>query len=546
MPKTRNPVVKKALFELRKLMNAIIRRYGKPDIVRVELAREIALSKKQKEEEAKKQRLNREENEKVREILQQEFNIENPTKDDIVKYRLWKECEMICPYTGKPISREMLFSPEVDIEHIIPYSRCLDNSFMNKTLCLADENRRVKHNKTPYEAYHIDSDRYAAIKLRVKNFPWKKRKKFELQEINTEELVTRQLNDTRYISREIKSYLEKHGLTVEPTKGIITAALRKIWMLNKVLNSTNEEKNRNDHRHHAIDAIVIALTSRKLFKLITEIAKKTDKVLGESNFSLGNHGLLSEQDVNHKIQSIIVCHAPTRKLSGALHKETAYGYSKAEDCFVYRKPLDSISNKEIEKIRDSKVKELVKKRVEQFNGDLKKAFGNLENNPLLHVDGKTKIKSVRVKLERLSNVLSVKNQDGNPYKYYKLGNNHHVEIIENIKTGERKGVFVTTLETAQRVRKEKTALINKDHEAGWRFVMSLAANEMVEVIDEDGNKQYYRVQKISNPTITLRLHTSTSTSDSDQRPEVLRCTANTLSGRKVVVDYFSNVIPAND
>mgnify|MGYP007100547621 CR=1 FL=1 len=376
--------------------------------------------------------------------------------------------------------------------------------------------------------------------------PWKKRKKFELQEINTEELATRQLNDTRYISREIKSYLEKHGLKVETTKGTITAALRKIWMLNKVLNSTNEEKNRNDHRHHAIDAIVIALTSRKLFKQITEIAKKTDKVLGESNFPLKRPWRTFGQDVNQKIQSVIVCHAPTKNLSGALHEETAYGYSKAEDCFVYRKPLDSISRREIEKIRDPKVKELVKKRVEQFNGDLKKAFGNLENNPLLHVDGKTKIKTVRIKLERLSNVLPVKSQDGNPYKYYKLGNNHHVEIIENVKTGERKGVFVTTLEAAQRVRKEKTALINKDHGTDWRFIMSLAANEMVEVVDKDGNKQYYRVQKISDPTITLRLHTSTSTSDSDQRPELLRCTANTLSGSKVVVDYFSNVFPAND
>ncbi|MEP9411155.1 MAG: hypothetical protein HRF42_07075 [Candidatus Brocadia sp.] len=148
-PYLRNPVVQKVLYEARKVINAIIRKYGKPAIIRIEMARDMKLTKRQKEELKERQNKNKKANEEAMNILQKEFNIQNPTREDIQKYNMWIECNMTCPYTGTVISRQMLFSPEVDVEHILPYSRTLDDSYMNKTLCMAAENRAIKHNRTP-------------------------------------------------------------------------------------------------------------------------------------------------------------------------------------------------------------------------------------------------------------------------------------------------------------------------------------------------------------------------------------------------------------
>ena len=205
-PYLRNPVVQKALYETRKVINSIIQRYGKPAIIRLEMARDMKLTRRQREEWQKKQKDNEKANDKARDILQREFGIQNPTRSDIQKYNMWTECQMTCPYTGAVISREMLFSPEVDMEHILPYSRSLDDSYMNKTLCMAAENRLIKHNKTPYEAYHVNEENYLSILQRINNtLPWPKRRRFEQKEIDTDKFVERQLNDTRYICVEVKN-----------------------------------------------------------------------------------------------------------------------------------------------------------------------------------------------------------------------------------------------------------------------------------------------------------------------------------------------------
>ncbi len=143
----RNPVVQKALFEVRKVVNALIKRYGKPTEIRVEMARELKQTRKKKQEIADRNRKNEARNKQIVKILQEEFpefRHREPRPYDIVRYKLWEECNLTCPYTGQQISKQMLFSGEVDIEHIIPYSRSLDDSYMNKTLCLAKENRQVK------------------------------------------------------------------------------------------------------------------------------------------------------------------------------------------------------------------------------------------------------------------------------------------------------------------------------------------------------------------------------------------------------------------
>ncbi len=547
-PYLRNPVVQKALYEIRKVINAIIRQYGKPATIRIEMARDMKLTRKQKDALKKKQNENKKANEKAKQILQDDFKIQNPTRDDIQKYNMWLECKGICPYTGATISREMLFSSDVDVEHILPYSRTLDDSYMNKTLCIAAENRSVKHNKMPYEAYHANETRYQEILQRVKVLPWPKRKKFEQKEIDTDKFVERQLNDTRYICVEVKKYLQQIGVNVEVSKGEATGALRHRWNLNRILARDGIiEKNREDHRHHAIDAVVIALTSRALFQKLSRMSAQSGISLSDRGFYLDNPWPSFHKDVDEKVKNIIVSHATNRKISGALHEETAYGYSEHEKCFVYRKPLSSLTANEVEKIRDEKIKQLVQERVAQFEGNIKKAFGDA-NNPLLHVDGKTHIKSARLKVNLNKDTTHpIADPKGNAYKYFKYGNNHHVEIIENTETHERKGVFVTALEATRRARRDKKAIVNRDHSPEWRFVMSLCINDMVE-IEDNGVKKYYRVQKMSDPTITLRYHTTTATNDTDNTG-VLRKKPSTLlelNIRKVSVDNIGNIMPCND
>jgi len=272
-PQLRNPIVQKALYEVRKVVNAIVREYGKPVKIRVEMARDLKASAKQRKEASFQNSKNRRRNDEIRTRLEKEYGISNPSRDDVIKYRLWEECNHTCPYTNQTISAAMLFSSEVEIEHILPYSRSLDDSYINKTLCLSSENQ-IKGNQTPYEAYHADANRFHTMLARVRKFSgqfgYKKFNKFRQKEISLDSFIERQLNDTRYISREVSSYLEQlvGKYHVQSGRGQMTATLRRLWGLNHMLNDSGE-KTRQNHCHHAVDAVVTALSSPKALKAVS-------------------------------------------------------------------------------------------------------------------------------------------------------------------------------------------------------------------------------------------------------------------------------------
>lgn len=312
----RNPIVQKALFEVRKVVNAIIREYGKPNEIVIEMARDLQNSKKRRKEIQKKIEENKRENDNARENLMTEMGITNPSRDDIIKYKLWDECGQNCPYTGRNISQNELFgtNPVYQIEHILPYSRSLDDSYMNKTLCHADENR-AKGNKTPYEAYSGDEERYDQIKQRIAILPKGKRLKFLQKEIKLDDFIGRQLNDTRYISREVVKYMKRLGIHVRGSRGQATAALRWLWGLNWILNPIGNSKTRDDHRHHAVDAVVTALTTARSLRDLARI----DGDPNRRQLPVPWEGL--REDMTEKINMIKVSHRVKRRIRGALHKE---------------------------------------------------------------------------------------------------------------------------------------------------------------------------------------------------------------------------------
>lgn len=559
-PDVRNPVVMKALHEVRKVVNALIKTYGKPQVIRVEMARDVALSgeklAKAEKQNKENEKLNKEAEEKYREV----FPTGQARRDDKIKYRLWKECGGVCPYTGKSIGMTSLFtSGHWDIEHILPESRTLDDSYMNKTLCEAEFNRLHKKGQTPWEVFGEgqQADAWKDLLQRIKSLPFAKQRKFTQKELGPiDEFIARQLNDTRHIAVAVKNYLGSLGVDVQFTKGGMTADLRHHWGLNSLL-SDSGEKERRDHRHHALDAAAIALTTRSVYRRLHENAKQREATRSHPptrhEIPAPWEGLRADLELG--LSRIVISHAPSRKLSGALHEDTAYGLVRphGEPLYVVRKHLDgSFDAKQAEKIVDAAVKERVLARLTLFGGDSKKAFADLDSQPLYLSDAKrVVIKKVRITAAKVGpeSTFAMKDRRGADYKHLKYGNNSHVEIVENIATGKREGRFVTTKEAAYRARVLKQPVVQREHGEGWRFVMSLAVNDLVRFKQGD-HFVYYRVQTMSgtttNNTITFRHQWAALISDNSQRLFASPQSFVEKGGEKVSVDPIGRITPARD
>ena len=358
----RNPMVERALFQVRKVVNAIISEYGKPVIIRVEMARDLKLNAKQRDELQKQQSKNEEVNLEAEKFLKEEVKIARPTRGDKLKYRLWKESGRVCPYSGNTINVYDLFIRSIfEVEHIIPYSCCLDDSYMNKTLCRRDWNRR-KGNQTPWEAFHGDKKAYEAMLQRARKLPYTKFKRFAAQVVkDRDEFVSQQLNETRYIAVKTAAYLKQLGIRVEAVKGGTTALLRRAWGLNNILDESGE-KTRLDHRHHAIDALVIACTNRGAVQKINTYASKN--AYGEIRIKDYPPPLPDmRKKAEAKINNIIVSHKSQRKIKGVLHKEFLYSLTgdvdeKGIPVVAIRKRLTDMKAVDLEHIRDNTIREL--------------------------------------------------------------------------------------------------------------------------------------------------------------------------------------------
>lgn len=545
-PNLRNPVVQKALHQVKRLVTAIVLKYGIPEIVRVELARDMKLSKKQKTELESRNRASKRERDIAREFLRSN-GLQEPTSDDLLRYRLWKEAGMMCPYSGKPISMGMLFSAdgEVDIDHIVPYSRCLDDSFLNKTICLASENRNRKKNLTPFEAYSKEPDSFENLLSRVTHMvdmPPQKRRKFEMktEEINFDELVSRQLNDTRYISREVCNYLLSLRCKVQISKGAATAALRDKWGLNTILSADGSGvKNRRDHRHHAVDAIVVALTSPSLFKRLSILSAQSSLGLYSRRFLLDEPWKDFFKSAESLILGMLVSHEARRKILGKFHEDTALGPTEMEGQFVLRRPINKLKEKDLADVRDPVVKAILEERLKQSNGSLEKAF----SSPIPHKNGHTIIKKVRLNIRLNPEVLLPIGRPGQKFfKFHTLGNNHHVEVLLNKQTNKFEFEIVSTAESAKRARIEKKPIFRNDWGEDKTLVMDLCANDLVELDTEDGQRCLYRVKGFAKEAdrrrISLQKHNVSSSEEFE------RVTANKFQTRnpcKVEIDYLGRI-----
>jgi len=517
-PHIRNPMVLRVLAELRKVVNAIVKEHGKPAAIRVELARDMRRSKKQRTESWKKMRQNERDRKKAAEKIAQETRVQEPGRADVEKVLLAEECNWQCPYTGKSISMSSLLgaSPEFDVEHIIPFSRCLEDSFVNKTLCEVKENSDLKRNRTPYEAYGASPDRWHDVLERVKRFKGSaaegKLRRFQQQTIEgIDEFTDRQLTDTRYATRQATQYLallyggiyEKEGRRfIQAGKGGTTAYLRNEWQLNTILGDGGA-KSRDDHRHHAVDAVAIALTDAGTVKMLSDAAARAARE-GRRRFGRIEDpwpGFLD--DVRQAVEGMVVSHRISRKVNGPLHEETNYGPSRERDAqgkplfFSVRKRLDALAASDVENIADERVREIVKAKVDALGGDPKKAFASAENHPCIQTKHGRRIPIHAVRIRKSEAMIGV--GQGPRQRYVASGSNHHVEIFEvKDKNGRTrwKGRVVSRYEAMGR-QATRRPVVDRTPPEGGRFIFSLTSGEIVQLAGDQGRQEQYRVRTVS-------------------------------------------------
>jgi CRISPR-associated endonuclease Csn1 len=519
IPMLRNPIVQRTLAETRRVVNAIIAKHGKPSRIRIELARDLKKTAKAREAAVKGMRERAKDRSSAAARLLVETGSMEPKSYDIEKVLLHEECGGICPYTGKAIPFNALFgdSVSVDVEHIIPFSRSLDNSFANKTLCYADENRHVKHDRTPYEAYHNQPEKWEGIVERIRKYKGtyrdEKLRRFLLEDVQeeTSSFCTQDLNDTRYASRYAAECLaqlylpEDRMAKIQVSVGQITAYLRSAWRLNELLSPTNR-KNRDDHRHHAVDALAIALTNASITRALALASSRSYRpgVFQDVDLPWPTFRL----DATQCLADIIVSHRVDHKVNGKLHKDTFYGIIRSgkEYRAVLRKPLASLSEQEIKKglIVDKAVREAVESRLKEFGAQPSDLFQDPLKLPRLRTKTGREILIRRVRVFQDIKPESVGDDKG---RRVMTGANHHLEVF-NRKTpkGATKwqGQVVSRLDAMIRKKAGKPIVATED-EQGNPLVLSLAIGDTVRLNLSSGTVVAV-VQKLSECEYVFRPH----------------------------------------
>ncbi len=374
-----NPTVHIGLNQLRRVLNRLIKAYGPPHEIALELARELKLSEEEKSKVNQRNARNREDAEK-RSTKLQALNIPDKGANRAL-LKLWEELnrenilDRRCIYTGIQISAEMLFSGAVEVDHILPFDATLDDSAANRLLCVREANRE-KRKRSPYEAFG-HAAQWDDIAARAARLPKEKRWRFEPDAMARWDadggFLARQLIDTQHLSRLAREYVSalypdrgEGSSRVWVSPGRLTEMLRRSWGLNSLLPDHNfgggaeQPKNRLDHRHHAIDAVVIAVTDRGLLQRISrESGQKGHEEARRLAHDIAPPWEGFRDELKGRVSVIVTSHradhgttskAALKKgqdaTAGRLHNETAYGLTgrteKGVGLVVHRVPLEML------------------------------------------------------------------------------------------------------------------------------------------------------------------------------------------------------------
>lgn len=551
-----NPTVHIGLNQLRRVVNSLIKGYGKPAEIVVELARDLKANKEQRENYITQQRVNERGNEERRNLLAQ-VDVK-PTSETMLRLRLWEEQgpehNRRCPYTGNPISFRMALSKETEIDHILPWSKTMDDSVNNKVLCMAEANR-YKGDRPPHEAFgqSVDGYDYDAILACAAHLPGNKNWRFQPDAMerfaDASGFLERQLNETRYLSRTARTYLAylydekaQGKMFVRVIPGRMTAVLRRGWGLEGMLReSAAEGKQRDDHRHHAIDAFVVANTTQGLLQQFQEAAVFAYAEAEERLTKLAQKNLpwagFDRSEVKPFVNRMVVSHKPdhgTRsvgKSTGKLHRETAYGLLEepvdGPVPVVTRMKLSTAEKRaDLEAVRDTALRRALlylwdevaaakpeldrveEERAREENRSPRRRqvsalFAERAGQEGVNVKGRMQ-RVRRVRVVEHQSVIPIRDKAGKAYKGYLRGGNAFADIWK-MPDGRWKTIVVPVFEFNQR----DFAVENfRPHPAAKRL-MRLHIDDMG-ALGEGPNRRIVRVRKISNsatgPLIVLDPH----------------------------------------
>ena len=386
-----NPVARKSLTEALKQVRAIVSVYGLPSRIHVELARDVGKSKEERDEITRGiDRRNKAVDRLVAEFKEVVGRERRRDSEDLLRFELWKEQQGRCLYCDSAIHPDQIVSSDnsVQVDHILPWSRSGDDSFVNKTLCHAKCNQDKK-GLTPYGWFGNDQARWTAFALRVettKEMKGRKRRNYLLKDAGVleEKFRPRNLNDTRYATRLLldmlarwypddvrvvskdqpeanratehwfdRETLPRATVRVASRPGPLTDRLRRGWGiqdLKKVL-EPDGEKRKSDDRHHALDALIVAATSQAALAKLTRAFQQEEKIGGRRDFSRLDPpwpGFVDE--VRQKFPRIFVSRAERHRARGEAHAATIRQVSESD---VYeRKTVDSLTEKDLKRIKD--------------------------------------------------------------------------------------------------------------------------------------------------------------------------------------------------
>jgi CRISPR-associated endonuclease Csn1 len=520
--KITNPTVHIGLNQLRKLVNAIVRQYGRPDQIYVELARELKLNEKQKAEQNRKLKQNTDAAQARARKLEELGERDNG--GNRMRLRIWEELnpsnplDRRCPFCGEVISIEMLMNGAAEIEHVIPYSRCLDDSAANKVIAHRHCNRD-KGNKTPWEKWG-DTERWPIIQDQVARLHKSKQWRFGPDAMERVErdggFIARQLTDTQYLARIASKYLaslyrEKEERHVYAVTGRMTAMLRRVWGLNELLPDhnyvenphSNAPKNRLDHRHHAIDAAVVGATTPRMIQQVAHAAARAEEQELDKLFvDLPQPWDGFRDDLRERLFATTVSHkadhgrkgvsSPGKGVtSGRLHNDTAYGLTgrtnaKGVPIVVVSKPLLSLQPKDLTDPERMPDRELQDRLYSATQGATGKDFENALRSFSKRDGPYNGIR--RVRLTEALNVIPIHDKQGRAYKAY-LGDSNSCYNVWRLPDGSWVHSVISTFD-----RHQKNYVEPRPHPAAKKM-LSLRQNDLVALEKKPGDLKIMRVQK---------------------------------------------------
>ena len=520
----RQPMVEKILNQMINLVNTLQAEYG-IDEVRIELARELKMSREEREKISIANRSREKENKKIAEHIQECGFY--PTKTRIRKYMMWEEAEHRCMYCGKEISlSQCMNGDEMEVEHIIPKSILYDDSFGNKT-CACRRCNKEKGNLTAREyiqskGWEADYCKRLTDLLQKKRISYSKYQRLLwLKKDIPADFLERQLRLTQYISRQAMSILQQGIRRVAASEGGVTARLRSLWGYDDILHSLNLDRyesmgetelvrnhpnseedesmkcritdwsKRKDHRHHAIDALVVACTRQGYIQRLNRLSSEADRnemrqetelrkeptadklTLLERWLSQRPH--FSVQNVSDKVAEILISYRPGKRAvtrgrniylrqhkkciqagllvpRGPLSKETVYGEIsvQGQQHIVCKYDLHSLQAKDVDFVVDLGLRHKLKGLLELHGGKEKEAFAD----PIYLDQARTQpIRSIRcftgLDKEKMKPVKY--NEQGEEVGFVSPRNNHHVSIYRTPK-GELTESLVSFWDAVDRAR----------------------------------------------------------------------------------------------